>query len=359
MIHRTAATRVGRAFTLIEVMIAVLVLALGLLGLGAVFPVAVRAQRVSTDETMGTAAANAARAFLSSYDYRSAMQVWGIPNSLDNRNFWRDWRDAPIRDGGFNTNNPGGTTPYPQDDGYWYVPQAHDVSNILRIGVRQSPPTRPRSSEVFIPIRERLWPMSVAGTPAPQFVWDFAVHRVPDFNPATDATHDDLELAVFVRRLDPRIRPDAGVSVYEALTGESANNGPAVRRRPVAVIPTGPRAGMPSGDGVGNYANLLTVEVEFRFNPPGQPDRDRLYVVGATPVQWELVRQPGQKLVDNLGQIHTVRTWEENGSNRYVVLESPVKTPARSRENIVQDVISQVVFAPQTPVNVFVMKVKP
>jgi Tfp pilus assembly protein PilV len=54
-------TRALAAFSLIEVLISVLVLALGLLGLGAMFPVIIRQQRQATDATLGTMAANAAR----------------------------------------------------------------------------------------------------------------------------------------------------------------------------------------------------------------------------------------------------------------------------------------------------------
>jgi prepilin-type N-terminal cleavage/methylation domain-containing protein len=48
----------ARAFSLIEVLVAVLVLSLGLLGLGAVFPMVVRQQRIATETNLGISARN-------------------------------------------------------------------------------------------------------------------------------------------------------------------------------------------------------------------------------------------------------------------------------------------------------------
>ncbi len=73
-----------------------------------------------------------------------------------------------------------------------------------------------------------------------------------------------------------------------------------------------------------------------------------------TPRQWEILRQPGQKLVDNTGQIHTVRSWVEAGGERYVILEEAVKTLGDSR-----GLIKQVVYTPQVPASVFLLQVKP
>jgi hypothetical protein len=215
---------------------------------------------------------------------------------------------------------------------------------------------RPVSSQVSIPVRERLLPLGAAGDPPPLFVWDAAVHRVSDFDTHTDSTHDDLELAVFVRRLDPRIKPPAGHTLYQVLTGERQGGvALANRRRPVAVLAAGPQVDLPAGDGVGNYAAPVTAEVEYRYNPPGEPARDRLYMFNnVTATKWQLIRQPGQKLVDNLGQVHTVREWVEDGSDRYVILEEPVRTLASSN-----GLIKQIVFTPQVPASVFVMRVKP
>jgi prepilin-type N-terminal cleavage/methylation domain-containing protein len=59
-----AAARVRRGFSLIEILVSILILALGLLGLGAVFPVVIREQRLASDNISGTIAGNNVRAVL-------------------------------------------------------------------------------------------------------------------------------------------------------------------------------------------------------------------------------------------------------------------------------------------------------
>jgi hypothetical protein len=98
----------------------------------------------------------------------------------------------------------------------------------------------------------------------------------------------------------------------------------------------------------------LTADVQLR--PVGDPVRDRLYVLGVndTDARWLTIRQTGQKLVDNLGQIHTVRTWGTDAGARYVELEGSVGVVGSSSE-----MVQQVVFTPQVPASVFIHRIKP
>src|SRR5205085_10239900 len=73
------------------------------------------------------------------------------------------------------------------------------------------------------------------------------------------------------------------------------------------------------GSGGVYYSGVHTAEVEFWYNPqtPAQAHRDRLYCPTASALptrpsrnrvktEWALMKQPGQKLVDNMGNIYTV-----------------------------------------------------
>jgi prepilin-type N-terminal cleavage/methylation domain-containing protein len=82
------------AFTLIEVLIGVMVLALGLLGLGAVIPVVVRQQRQSMEAQLGLEAAKAARAYLTArpdLDPSTPMKTVGNPPVLAPSTGWDVW----------------------------------------------------------------------------------------------------------------------------------------------------------------------------------------------------------------------------------------------------------------------------
>ncbi len=65
----TTPDRIRRAFSLIEILIAVIILGLGLLGLAALFPVVIREQRIGTDNVLGVTVANSARAIVDGPDW--------------------------------------------------------------------------------------------------------------------------------------------------------------------------------------------------------------------------------------------------------------------------------------------------
>ena len=61
----------GKAFTLVEVLLGIIILAVGLLGLASVFPLVVRQQREAQDTVVGVSAARAIACPFASADVRS------------------------------------------------------------------------------------------------------------------------------------------------------------------------------------------------------------------------------------------------------------------------------------------------
>jgi len=232
--------------------------------------------------------------------------------------------------------------------GQWYIPDV-DTNNRLELDGD--------GTFVRIPVSERLYPQGSPVAAPPQFVWDIAMNRVDDGIEDTvrnrvggiagnGAWTDAIRVVVFVRRLDIRLV----APIYRNLIDGT--------RRPVGVDAT---TGFPTNDGTGVYARPIRLDVEYRYNLPGQPDRNRLYIMGASADEWTIVRQVGQKLVDNLGNIHTVSGWSDTGA-RYVTLESPVTTGVTDASwggAAGARVVNQVVLTPQIPAAVSVFRINP
>ncbi len=329
--NRTHAGRGG--FSLVEVLIAVLILALGLLGLGAVFPVIVREQKIGNDIIIGTMAGNAARALLQGMDP-------GLARNMDPGEFWPEARDALT--GSSATGNS-----Y-EEDGAWMP--AHMGPADLATGLVTL--LTPSNGGLEIPLRQRLYPMD-SWSSQPQFVWDIAVQRVVDNDGNPD--NDDLRVAIFVRRLDPRLRPPPGMTVLSCLVEPNPS------RVPVAEDANG----VPTLDGIGGtgstprYSQIRTMPVTFDYDANGSPTqrrRDRLYVRSsvASTVEWRLARQPNQKLIDNLGNVYTVMESGEEGGRPFLRVSPEV--PAFVTEN---DQILEVAFTPQVAAAIVTWRVTP
>lgn len=210
----------ARAFSLIEVLIAVVVLALALLGLAAVFPVVINEQRVATQTTLGTIGGASAANFLTSIDALNAQPVYssssggtlanvrpfdGQPVDTVSHLGWRLWRDNLQT--GSNGFSPGGRWVVPGTSSAFLLKPDPITGLATTISIANS--SAPAQTAIDIPLSARLYPPAYGETNEPRFVVDFAARRIMrDRDPRNPkpTTRDAIELAIFVRPIDPTIR---------------------------------------------------------------------------------------------------------------------------------------------------------
>ncbi|MCW5775284.1 MAG: hypothetical protein KIS87_02410 [Phycisphaeraceae bacterium] len=347
------------AFSLVEVLIAVFVLALGLLGLGAVFPVVVREQRLATDATLGLGAMNSIKADLSA----RADLLRFDPTTGVSQGGWVEWIKDVSQQSGLPLSGPWGPRPG------WASAPIDPASGVVTLGTG--------SNAVEIPVGARLFPAPHTEGVDPRFVWDFAGVRVPRGDPA-DASDDAVMVALFLRRIDPGIRlpliPGQGrLSLSRALTetASSLPNGVRDLRSPVAVRSTD---GRPTFTGVDdskqpnldrrNYALPLVVELLDEFPGSGVygVERDVIALKASTDSQRrfyeQLLSQSGQRFVDVHGHVYRIVSVipPPPGSMNIPMafrIDPPVpNSVARlpEGESVKPRDISPIVFLPQPPV---------
>jgi competence protein ComGC len=341
--NRRRVQRLAAAFSLIEVLIAILILALGLLGLGAVIPVVVREQRVASQATRAVIAANNAKAYLRA----------------------RPDLNRLVGDGGGSRGGSGGPSMggssqvNPMGFGVWLEDDTWSKTSLWEL---RSGTVRPSGDLVLqrgggvasvIPVVDRLWPEPNSGA-EPLLVWDVVARRVrigpPSPSPPADLVERTIEIAVFVRRIDPAIRVAPGRTRLQVLADQGL---PAPERRlPVSIDRvTGPTGDgrTPSSSPAGEYSVPLTFLVVVPS--PNRPNVIELDPNSSAPQWWkERAAAPGQKLVDNLGNIYTVLRRDDPASADRVVIEPPVPAAAMAD-------FQQVVFTPQIPAAVEVFRI--
>ena len=362
-----------RGFSLVEVLIAVLVLAIGMLGLGAVFPAIIAEQRSSFEVIEGENAVGAAAALLSDrefVDFELLDPSFNKPFDDPNQQYTYDWVVPQ-----FGANFYGWTTPVPayySDDG---SRQSQDFtgseSGTWSFNANRTTGTAntyPQYTE--IPVRARLYPQPYSGK-TPRFVWDVSLRREP--------SGDRLQAAIFVRRIDARVRVPKNQSLDDVLTGGGGISFDDVRL-PVALSPFGqPTADNGSGQ---VYAAIQMLEVEVY-----QEQLDWLvFKTGpAFDTSVGFAVKPGQKLVDNTGVVRTVvgpapRNASDGLSlpnDRRAVIVDPPFAPQNAGGNSTDQIrpdqntsvsnglmnerskraswVRQVIFTPRTPVAVRVI----
>ena len=367
-----------RGFSLVEVLIAVFVLSLGMLGLASIFPVVLRQQRSAGEVTEGTLALGSVEAY-----FRSNLEL----NRKGQDVGWGIFQDDADQNDGWSA------------DGSWQVPSILGVgeptfdsrmyvdSATGRLRFVSENPTGPANSDPFgddvvIPLSARLGPGAFLRGATPRVEWTMAARRVitqvDAQNDPLPTEQDALEIVVFVRPIDRAIqvprreRSDRSqwgrlgrtLNLSDVLlAGEIAAAGgkpevtSAEARTPVG-IRTG--NGLPGGNGQGVYAVPFLVPLKdyaFDDTNPGQTDddRDRLQLnLPGSARTLPLVTQVGQRLVDRQGNVYTVRGVTGSGANTIVLIDPPVPASiAQSSE------VGALVASPVVPVAVEIFRVKP
>ncbi len=369
-------------FSLVEVLIGIFVLALGLLGVAAVFPAIVRQQRNATDAVQGVSV------------QRSVEQVLRGHSELNQA-------DVVTYDANGNqTMNPLGWSLLVGDrsfsaNGAWMNPNLLTGSEPSSAGVSVDV----RKGDLFvgstgawgyvtIPLAERLFPRGFgngfaggnggfsqlnASSAQPRFVWDFVARRVAagervvsgDSALANQKRYDDdaLQLAVFVRRIDSGIRIPANQTLWSLLTAAT----------PTVVPVAEESTGRPSFDGVGGgttprYSTIRSMQLAPVPSTGTGVLLDTVTVAAMDATTTLAVMRPfvevvGQKFVDSMGLVHEI-TKVSYGDNPVTPLNPPQLTidPPLPQSLAVDSSNATtrpwVYFTPQVPASVSVITIR-
>lgn len=322
-------------FSLIEILIAVVVLALGLLGVGAVFPVVIRSQRQSQDVVYGQIASRNAAAYLMGRQHMlDALRLVAYDTNFDGNpdedprydaTPWFIWSDKPADWGSV---DPG-------------------TGDLL---LKHPKPPNSTITSIYVPASERLFPAPFTVGVNPQYIWDVAVRR---------KRVGGFQVLVVTRRLDQQIAVPEDLVLSNVLTGKYLTSG-GQRRLPMSVDAAGRPTGNGGPPGIGTYSRLRSLELAL---PLHDSDPALILVQGmddGDPTDQSTTVLPyanavGQKLVDNLGMVYTVTgTLEDEQRRTWLRLNPPLTMQARNESKVTS---IQFVMTPQVPVDVRVIDV--
>ncbi|MFT5423254.1 MAG: prepilin-type N-terminal cleavage/methylation domain-containing protein [Phycisphaerales bacterium] len=315
---------VRRGFSLIEVLIAVLVLAVGLLGLGAVFPAVIVQQRAATDSTEAIRAEDYIRVQLFEsglVDFDEIIRDGSIPVTLALND------DKPYSWNGNSTGGNTRTVRWDDTTGMLTLPTDKAQTGALRQGRE-------------IPVRARLFPEIFSGAP-PRYVWDALTHR--------SRVSENIEVAVFIRRIDGGIRVPEGWALSNLLAGLSPEGNLVDPVLPVALDKTGDRLVRPSGSPDETYAVPQVIDIQV-IQPVDTrvPVSDRVQMSGLNALAQRYLRVPGQMFVDDFGVVRTVT--EVDDRNKRIVVSPPFRGAELQARSIA--------YTPDVPIRIRVFAVE-
>lgn len=394
-------TQNQRGFTLLEVLIAVVVLAFGLLGVVAVFPAVIDVQRRAQDAVLGGSLAASAEAYVNASVLDS--------ETLD----WHEWEDQfdrrfPAREVLTNSREVGSMSVIRVDesndtvelDFLWDLLLVEADGTLVIGGGEAAEPYRlasggtPESNQalptISFPVGDRLLPDEASGD-APRYVWDVLARRVdigigtalqPDRSrvevPFSRLRELPVELMVVVRPIDRGIRVPVGLALRDTLRGYrlAVGTGGSLerdalpdrdRRFPVSAFDVDAASSRP-GSGLDDNRVQYSIPVpvprgrqlsaDFTESKGSRLDLSRDIGIerrlqGAQytlPSARRALAQVGQLFVSDGGLVHRVtRVFESDGGGAPSIIEvSPPLSPT----------FRQIVLTPQVPADIRVIRTR-